>query len=69
MDRLQTEARRSKRSFKDVVNDAIRTGLDRRGGEQVAAFRVQARDLGLRDGIQIDDISALLDQVEGPLHR
>ena len=69
MDRLQAEARQSRRSFKDVVNDAIRTGLDRRAGEQVAAFHVQARDLGLRDGMQIDDISALLDQLEGPLHR
>lgn len=69
MDRLQTEARRSRRSFKDVVNDAIRTGLDRRTGEQAVAFRVQARDLSLRDGIQLDDISALLEQVEGPHHR
>lgn len=69
MDRLHAEARRSRRSFKAVVNDAIRAGLDRRTGEQPAPYRVQARDLGLRDGIQLDDISALLDQVEGPQHR
>lgn len=69
MDRVQTEARRSKRSFKDVVNDAIRSGLDRRTGDSHAAFRVEARDLGLRDGIALDDIAALIEQVEGPQHR
>jgi hypothetical protein len=69
MDRLQAEARRTRRAFKDVVNDAIRSGLDRRTGEQPAPYRVEARDLGLRKGIQLDDVSALLDQVEGPQHR
>ena len=68
MDRLHTEARRTKRPFKEVVNDAIRAGLDRRSGEARAPFGVQPRDLGLRDGIQLD-ISALLEQVEGPQHR
>jgi hypothetical protein len=69
MDRLQAEARRTRHSFKDVVNDAIRSGLDRRTGERPAPYRVQARDLGLRSGNQLDDISALLEQVEGSQHR
>jgi hypothetical protein len=33
------------------------------------AFRVKARDLGMRPGISIDKVSALLDELEGPEHR
>jgi hypothetical protein len=32
-------------------------------------FRVKARDMGLRPGINIDKVSVLLDQLEGPEHK
>jgi predicted transcriptional regulator len=67
--RLREEARRGGRSFKDVVNDAIRAGLDRAAQEQPAAYRVQARDMGLRAGIDLDDIQGLLDMLDGPERR
>jgi hypothetical protein len=69
--RLRAEARRSGRSFRDVVNDAIRRGLATRPALRAAPpFRISPRDLGrLRPGLDLDNIAELLDRVEGPLHR
>lgn len=69
--RLQTEARRSGRSFKVVVNESLRAALAQRKVVQAAApFRVKAADLGgPATGRSYDDIGALLDDAEGPAHR
>ena len=69
--KLRAEARRSGRSFRDVVNDAIRRGLASRQVARAAGpFKVTARDLGpLRPGLDLDNIADLLERVEGPLHR
>lgn len=67
--RLREEARRTGRPFKAVVNDAIRTGLERRAGRPATSFDVRARDLGIRPGMDLDDIEGLLDRIEGPLRR
>lgn len=67
--RLESEARRTGRSFKEVLNEAVRRGLDRALKTTPPEFRVQARDMGLRPGLSLDDISGLLEQVEGGEHR
>lgn len=68
--RLQAEARRTGRSFKEVVNDLLRFALSaRRSGARRRPFRVRARDLGLRPGFGYDDVGGLLEQLEGPAHR
>jgi len=69
--KLKSEARRSGRSFRDVVNDALRRGLtSRRDARPPIPFKVMARDLGeLRPGVNIDSVSDLLEQVEGARHR
>lgn len=69
--KLKSEARRSGRSFREIVNDTLRRGLaTRRETKRRAPFRVMARDLGdLRPGLSLDSIADLLDQAEGPLHR
>ncbi len=62
--------RRSGRSFKDTVNEFLRLGLSaRRTAPARKPFRIQARDLGLRPGFQLDNIGELLEQLEGPVHR
>jgi predicted transcriptional regulator len=68
MDRLLDEARKSKRPFKQVVNEAIRAGLDR-DSKALEPFRVEARPMGLRKGLNLDDISQLLDDLDGPSAR
>lgn len=69
--KLRAEARRSDRTFREVVNDAIRRGLASSAAtESVEPFRVTARDLGdLRPGLGLDDIGELLERIEGPRHR
>jgi hypothetical protein len=69
--KLRAESRRTGRSFRDVVNEALRHGLaTRRSGASSRRFRVETRDLGaLRPGLSLDSIANLLEEVEGPLHR
>jgi hypothetical protein len=68
--RLALEARRSERSFKQVVNDLLRFALNaRRKEERRRPFTVQAREMGLRSGLEYDSVSGLLEQIEGPSHR
>ena len=66
MTRLKAEARRTGRPLKDVVNDALRRGLSSAGREERTPFRVIATDLGLRPGIELDDVEGLLDRIEDP---
>ena len=47
---IREEMRRTQRSFKVTLNEAIRTGL-RRVPEDTGSFQVRARPLGLRTGI------------------
>ena len=68
--RLKSESRRSGRPFKDVVNDYLRRGLE--GSPSPARrkrFKVRARALGVRPGIDYDNVGDLLEQIEGPLAR
>ena len=69
--KLQAQARRTGRAFKDVVNSTLRRGL---ASPAPAAprqpFTVKARDLGrVQPGLDLDDIGELLDRVEGSRHR
>jgi plasmid stability protein len=69
--KLRAEARRSGRSFKETVNEALRRSLTApRGRPPATAFRVVTRDLGgLREGLSLDNVADLVEQVEGPRHR
>ena len=66
---LRDEARRQGRSLKAVANDALRTGLRKTNAEGSAAFRIRVRDMGLRPGIDLDHIQALLDHLDGTSTR
>ena len=70
--RLRSEVRRTGKSFKDVVNECLRVALTQRRSTPVAKppFRIRPRDLGaLRPGLNLDNIGALLEAAEGPLHK
>lgn len=68
--KLKSEARRSGRAFRDVVNEALRRGLVSARAAARKPFRVKTRSLGgLRPGLSLDNIGDLLERVEGPLHR
>jgi hypothetical protein len=68
--KLRESARRSGRSFKEVVNEALRIGLhQQRRARSSHKFAVRPRNLGLRDGLSVDNIGDLLEEIEGPSHR
>ena len=68
--KLKATSRRTGRSFRDVVNDALRRGLAKPATSPAPPFSVQARDLGaLRSGLNLDNIGELLEHIEGPSHR
>lgn len=66
---LRAEAVRTGRSFKDTINDLLRLALGRRPSPRTRPFSVRARDLGAREGVELDNIGELIEQVEGRLHR
>jgi plasmid stability protein len=63
--RLREEAHRQGRSLKAVANDALRAGLRASTPEKAPAFRMQTRNMGLRPGLDLDDIQGLLDRLDG----
>ena len=67
---LEQEVRRSGKPFKVVVNHLLSLGLvEARRPQPVPAFHVTPRAMGLGAGQSYDDISALLEELEGPEHR
>jgi hypothetical protein len=68
---LKTEAQRAGRPFREIVNETLRRGLERRRTTaQRRTFKVTARDLGnLKPGLSLDNIAEVIEHVEGSLHR
>ena len=68
--KIKAKMRKTGLSFKDVVNEMIRAGLvfSEKAAKQ-KPFKVNARPLGIRPGLNYDCMSELLEQVEGPLHK
>jgi len=66
--KLQAEARKSGLPFKQVVNDAIRTGLAvQRRARKLPPFAISEKHLfRLRPGFNYDKIEELFDQLDGP---
>ncbi len=68
--RLKAEVRRTGYPFKRVVNDLLRLAMTtRRKRGPAEPFKVKTRPLGLRPGFNLDRISELIEQLEGPFHR
>ncbi len=66
--KLRSKVRRSGRSFKDVVNDALRTGLAADAKHrQRAPFVVEERHLlRLKPGPNYDKVEDVVDMLDGP---
>ena len=69
--KLRAEARRTGKPFKTILNECVRVALSAsRGRARPPSFRIAPRDLGaLRPGLSLDNVSELLDLVEGPEAR
>ena len=68
--RLESEARREGKSFKEVVNYYLRLGLTaRQQYEPRRKFIVRARPMGLREGLSLASVAHLVEELDGPSHR
>ena len=69
--RLEQERKKRRSSFKAIVNDVLRTGLDRtsppRGTRR--SFRTKGFDLGPSLVGSLDNIEEILSRAEGEAHR
>lgn len=63
---LREEARRTGRSFKDVVNETLRRGLGagKGPGRRPRRFRVRAKACGFRSGIDLMKLNQLVDELD-----
>ena len=62
---IQREIRRTDRSMKAIVNDALRIGLGVRGKpSRPPRFTVEPHPLGFKAGIDADRLNQLVDELE-----
>jgi len=59
------------KSFKEVVNEVLRKGLNTNLTRNKAkkGFTIEPLNLGLREDLNFDNIEELLDQLEGPFRK
>lgn len=83
--KVRDEMVRTGTTVKEVVNRTLRRGFEAHGEEKrrtpllarrrpgprqlAAAFTVEARPMGLRPGLDLDDVGGLLDVLDGPARR
>lgn len=67
---IEGEMRRSGKSYKAIVNELLSVGLARtRQPRAGRPFKVTPRTMGLGAGQSYDNVSALLEELEGPEHK
>jgi hypothetical protein len=68
--KLESETRRTGRSFKDVVNEHLRRSLvSPKPAAKRSQFRVNARPMGMLPGVDVSNVEQLLDELDGPARR
>ena len=62
---IRREIRRTNRSMKAVVNDALRVGLGIRGKPaRLTRFKVEPHGFGFRPGVDVDRLNELVEELE-----
>jgi len=68
--KLDAEVRRQGTTFKDIVNETLRIGLlTKRELKAAEPFKVKARPMGVMPGLNYDNISDLIEHLEGVNHK
>jgi hypothetical protein len=68
--KLEAEMKKSGESFKETINETLRVGLlSRQKIRTSKPFKIQARDMGLKPGYNLDKVWELIEQVEGPDYK
>jgi len=70
VERVQRHARLLGKSFKDALNELVRTGLVAAESPPAKSkSRVKPFHMGYRPELNYDDVESLIEYLEGPLHR
>lgn len=69
--RLKAEMRKTGASFKQAVNEMLRKGLvfSDKVSQTHRPVLLNERPMGIRQGLNYDSTSELLEQIEGPFHK
>ena len=68
--KLREEMARTGKSLKDTLNSCLRRGFESPSEEELATpFTVEPRAMGVRPGVDLDDVGGLLDLLDGAAHR
>jgi len=70
LERVKQESRSRGASFRETLNDLLRTALLATGAPpKRSRFRVRTTHMGYRPGLNYDDVESLLAYGEGETHR
>jgi hypothetical protein len=65
-EQVKSVTRNSGRPLKQVINEALRVGLDHLTQPKAAKpYRTKSRNMRLREGFQIDNVQELLSRIDG----
>ncbi len=67
--KLDAEMRKTGKSFKETVNETLRSGLLARQKSVSKPFKVRAKPMGLKPGYNLDKTWELIEEIEGPYYR
>ncbi len=71
LDKAKAVAAKLRAPFRRVVNEALRTGLQmvENTPQRTRSYHTRPHKMGLKAGRNLDNIQALLSQIEGEDHR
>jgi len=68
--KLEAEMRKTGKSFKETVNETLRSGLFAHKKASVSKpFKVRAKPMGLKPGYNYDKVWELIEAIEGPDYK
>ena len=68
--KLESEMKKTGKSFKETVNEILRVGLlSQQALPKEKPFKVRAKNLGLKPGYSLDKVWDLIEEVEGPGYK
>lgn len=69
LERVKLESRARGKSFRETLNDLLRTALQPAKAPRRRVFPLTSRDMGYRPELNYDKIEELIEYAEGPVHK
>ena len=67
--KLKEAMRKSGKSFKETVNETLRTGLMQPRSQPAKPFKIRAKKMGLKPGYSYDKPWDIIEAAEGPFYK